>query len=467
MSHALHMSPLALYIEQVSGQQPVCPCPDPRVTTYPPSPPKNLIFDSLHSTPMLDNTRTNRILVYPGSFNPPHRGHLHLLKHVFLRGVHDLNIIAAIIHPGSDRCVSKKVQAADGKFMFGRDERCLLWKQDLCFPSWAWVYESSTTPFTTFLERLILATKKDGFSLEFVPLYGAGMGSPSSPPGPVYGCKTVILSDAARAADFQRSSGRLRDFFGCTKWRRIRVDQDELRRHARAMARYALEYMKTVNRGEALGMLNDGPGYVEKATEKIVAKATEELKAVITCRREVGGRTLTLRFVKCEDVDSRAEYNDISSTILRKAMREKKGVKLKEALDWMALSPHLLWRYQAPWIDKARLGTGCCTSFQALTEEFRVPEESTFFEKPPSLEELGLVEAVPSSLEKPPPLEDTTSHDLSPSFEETQSLDDSLLRKEPSGMTNKKRRFSETELETWRCMNSLCRGRGGFLRVTR
>ena len=258
MSHALLMSPLALYIEQVSGQQPVCPCPNPRVTTYPPSPPKNQIFDSLHSTPMLDNTRTNRILVYPGSFNPPHRGHLHLLKHVFLRGVHDLNIIAAIIIPASDKSVSKKVQAADGTFMFGRDERCLLWKQDLCFPSWAWVYESSTTPFTTFLERLILVTKKDGFSLEFVPLYGAGIGSPSSPPGPAYGCKTVILSDAARAADFQRSSGRLRDFSGCTKWRRICVDQDALRRHARAMARYALEYMKTVSRREALGMLNDG-----------------------------------------------------------------------------------------------------------------------------------------------------------------------------------------------------------------
>ena len=146
-------------------------------------------------------------------------------------------------------------------------------------------------------------------------------------------------------------------------------------------------------------------------------------------------------------------------------MREKKGVKLKEALDWMALSPHLLWWYQDSWIDKARLGTGCCVSFQALTEEFRMPEESTFFEKPPSLEELGLVEAVPSSLEKPPSLEDTTSHDLSPSFEETQSLDDSHLRKEPSGMTNKKRRFSETELETCRC--SLCRGWGGFLRATR
>ncbi len=116
--------------------------------------------------------------------------------------------------------------------MLGRDERCLLWKRDLGFPPWAWVYENGTIPFTTFSERLIQATKKDGYLLEIVPLYGAGVASPSKPPSPVFGCKTIILSDAARPANYQFYSGRLRNFDGCTKWGRIQIDKDRLRSYA-------------------------------------------------------------------------------------------------------------------------------------------------------------------------------------------------------------------------------------------
>ena len=231
------MSPLALYIEQVLDQVPTWPSPKPKVAIYPPSPPDGQIFDPLHSAPMLDKTRTNRVLTYAGSFNPPHRGHLHLLKHVFMRGTHDLNVIAAIIFLRSDNSLSRKVKREDGKFMFGLDERRLLWKQDLCFPPWAWVYENRTNcSSTAFGKRLIQATKKDGYKLEFVPLYGADIASPSDPPDPVYGSDTIILSDVARAADYQLSSGRLRNFDGCSKWRGIRVNEDELRRHAKEKA---------------------------------------------------------------------------------------------------------------------------------------------------------------------------------------------------------------------------------------
>lgn len=278
MSYTLdeNMSPLALYVEQVLSPEPLLPSPNPKVAVYPPSPPQNTIFDSLHSAPMLDKARTNRILIYPGSFNPPHRGHLHLLKHAFLHGAHDLNIVAAIIVPRRDESVSKKVKAEDGKFLFGREERCLLWKQDICFPPWAWVYEYSKTSCTVFSERLIQAAKKDGFSVEFVPLYGPEIASPSSPPVPAYGCETIIMSDAARGAEFFRfsvsrnSDGRakvrsfVRDFDGCTKWRRIRIDEDELRRHAEAKANRALLAMRTICPQEARSMLEDGM-YTERS----------------------------------------------------------------------------------------------------------------------------------------------------------------------------------------------------------
>lgn len=260
MSHILHesMSPLALYIEQVTSHVPVSPFQHPQVTLYPPSPQNNQIFSSFRSAPTLDKSRTNRVLIYPGAFNPPHRGHLHLLKHVFMRGAHDLNIIAAIILPQSDERVAAKVRNEGGHFMFGKHERGLLWKRDPCFPSWAWVYKDIGVPHTELFQRISQATAKDGYSLEFVPMYGCQIGSPENPPDPVFDCKTIIISDAARAAEYQLPSGRLRDFFGCTKWRRVVVDQDELHRHAKAKASYAMQAMRTVSLPEADSMLSDG-----------------------------------------------------------------------------------------------------------------------------------------------------------------------------------------------------------------
>ena len=186
-------------------------------------------------------------------------------------------------------------------------------------------------------------------------------------------------------------------------------------------------------------------------------KATEEMRAVLTCRRQTDGRTLTLRFVKCEEIEERANYNDISSTTVREVMSTKSGIKLREALDWMALSADLLWRCRASWIDKARLQTGCCINFQEPAEELLMPEEPRSYEEPPSfdkprsLEELGLLATIekPSpSIDMPPSLvEDPTSHEMFPSFEEPRSPNEPQPPEEPWTVNGKKRRFSATGLE--------------------
>ena len=43
----------------------------------------------------LETTQINRILLYPGSFNPPTHGHLALLSHAFESMHDDIKIIAA------------------------------------------------------------------------------------------------------------------------------------------------------------------------------------------------------------------------------------------------------------------------------------------------------------------------------------------------------------------------------------
>ena len=199
----------------------------------------------------------------------------------------------------------------------------------------------------------------------------------------------------------------------------------------------------------ALTYPGTGHAYVETEAETFSTRAVQDLKAVVTCIRDMMDQILTLRFIKCDAVDPRADYNDISSSILREVMSTKSGVKLREALDWMALGADVLWRCRASWIDKARLGTGCCVKFDQLPEFPMLHEESGFYEEPPhyddppSLKELGLVEVFEesSSVDEPPSLESPALQEDSPIIEEPQSL------AEPPQTNRMKRRFSATGLE--------------------
>ena len=128
---------------------------------------------------------------------------------------------------------------------------------------------------------------------------------------------------------------------------------------------------------------------MDDTTETTGTKVLEEMKAVLTCQRRLDdGRTITLRFVKCEDIEPRKNYNDISSTIVRKIMTKQNCVKLKEALDWMVLSADLLWHCRASWIDKARQGIGHHISFQLPTEDLSPLEEGSTDEEHPSFDDL-------------------------------------------------------------------------------
>ena len=187
---------------------------------------------------------------------------------------------------------------------------------------------------------------------------------------------------------------------------------------------------------------------MKEATETIFARVVEEMKAVVTCTRRWQFQTLNLRFLKCEDVDPRAAYNDISSTTLREIMSRKSGIKLREALDWMALSGDLLWRCRASWIDKARSGTGSCINLEESIEELQRPEsprsyeEPPKFDNPPSLEELKLTQP----FEQSPPIEEAPSLDPSKLQEESPTVEERQPLEELLATNNKKRKFSEMGL---------------------
>jgi nicotinic acid mononucleotide adenylyltransferase len=61
---------------------------------------------------MLRKNAVNYILIYRGSFNPPHIGHRALLAHTFFRSSYE-NTVAAFIVPSSNDLLEEKMGTTD------------------------------------------------------------------------------------------------------------------------------------------------------------------------------------------------------------------------------------------------------------------------------------------------------------------------------------------------------------------
>lgn len=77
------------------------------------------------TSPRLEKDRINRILVYRGCFNPPHIGHLYLIRLTFMRAKEQLNTVAVIIIPLSNTSCANKLENEDDKksLLFSHTER--------------------------------------------------------------------------------------------------------------------------------------------------------------------------------------------------------------------------------------------------------------------------------------------------------------------------------------------------------
>ncbi len=106
-------------------------------------------YEFSHTSSLVIPGRINRILLYPGSFNPSHLSYLALLSHTFAESGGDLNIIAAIVLPLDDSSLTRKYDQVDTP-IFTKEQRVSLWRKHHGRNDWYWIYNKSQHEWSIF-----------------------------------------------------------------------------------------------------------------------------------------------------------------------------------------------------------------------------------------------------------------------------------------------------------------------------
>jgi hypothetical protein len=180
----------------------------------------------------------NRVLVFPGCFNPPHKAHLELLTHVFHNAGHDMHIAGAIVIPIHDDVAERKARKDADPLVFSQHQRGALWKAATKGENWVWIWDvEPQVVWEKFREKFQEIVKRDGIQVEFTLLTGGDHISQNEVCHASYwGCTDIVTSNVSRSADFYNPEYMLQ-LSGYAHWERARLDIERMERQVRAKNR--------------------------------------------------------------------------------------------------------------------------------------------------------------------------------------------------------------------------------------
>ncbi|KAF2640580.1 hypothetical protein P280DRAFT_469327 [Massarina eburnea CBS 473.64] len=324
------------------------------------------------STPTLQKGVKSRVLLFTGSFNPPHIGHKLLLTHAFFRSAYP-NVIAAIILPSPSPSVHRKaagIMIKDGRkasdsdfddvdngsvvagarrqnqYAIKRKNRVKLWRDELLSP-WVWIAKYGKECYTAVF-RLEGLARKDGFDLEFVVIGGTDYSSIEA------GCEfweaeinEVIIGDFFRPGPCRGVDGSLKKLEPCTEWKCLEDVEALLRRvdggEVGVVEVLLLLYPDEDERlAEVYGKAGKKFSALKGPARQILEQRLMRSGASWKCEHREDGRQM-VQFVPINGVGDEPPKVEVSSSAIRKVLWVMTPKEARKELEDVALDAKNVW----------------------------------------------------------------------------------------------------------------------------
>lgn len=127
---------------------------------------KTIFPTSENSTaPSLCPDRINRVLICPGCYNPPHKGHLELVQNAFHSCGSDWNVIAAIIVSTCYQRCKSKIKSPN-PMILTEQQRAQAWES--MQPPFSFVYAGEMPAVEGKSASLTSLAAADGFTIRYI-----------------------------------------------------------------------------------------------------------------------------------------------------------------------------------------------------------------------------------------------------------------------------------------------------------
>lgn len=205
--------------------------------------------------PFLRQKGINRILFYPGTFNPPHKGHRDLLAHSFANAGDDLHIAAAIILPTDDERLELKMSSQQYTLKLNKFQRAALLRNSALQAQAFLIFDHSEEDWRRFRAALMSVFQQACIEVKLVMLGGPDWIKMEAAHDPAYwDCADALICDVSRPVNFRYPSC-VAQIAGHTQWEKPSVNIDRLRGQMRGKMRgqnpkgisYGLSYFLHLN----------------------------------------------------------------------------------------------------------------------------------------------------------------------------------------------------------------------------